>query len=524
MNGKQSQIIEQINAIKLKLNKYTNLKLYDKVNEYLQNLSRFNLNEDILTRTDIMNCLRDLRNNPTLTSKVNDLIRKFKTDALKTTNIKPDGQVAPSANKSVVANSKPAIGSKPNEVNKASNSKNLSSSSSASSLSNRKSTTVIEIKAQSNKKRLINEKPKFQEDENISKKPKLSLTDYKLLKGNNPESKSNDSRGSSSSGSSSQYEIEYDPNLVDSYSPTPRNGLSKSKTQQIIMPPVPSVPLDKIIINEPYEQINSVNTSTGNSMIGSKNSQISKYSSLLSNPTSKAVNSLVNDDEELSQIMKQKGQQKQILYTGKRNLHGNSTQVPKLFDLSVRVLIEHLDDLPNKISIYNTINDFPIAFGLIKPVLERANAKQLENCENYSPNLLDDSDYIWKKICEREFRKLEPPEEDESWRELYFKKLDEREEEFQRARKLISSKQQAKPKERQTQLATVKFVSANRSVKQKITTSDSSGPVRTMIPLDSGSSFKRSSNSNSRFGPPQPAMSQGRKAIMKMIKKSTSRR
>jgi hypothetical protein len=132
-------------------------------------------------------------------------------------------------------------------------------------------------------------------------------------------------------------------------------------------------------------------------------------------------------------------------------------------------------------------------------------------------NLLDDSDYIWKKICEREFRKLEPPEEDESWRELYFvilcllisiqmnrflfiwkkktlfkkKKLDEREEEFQRARKLISSKQQAKPKERQTQLATVRFVSANRSVKQKIATSDSSGPVRTMIPLDSGSSFKR---------------------------------
>jgi hypothetical protein len=33
-----------------------------------------------------------------------------------------------------------------------------------------------------------------------------------------------------------------------------------------------------------------------------------------------------------------------------------------------------------------------------------------------------------------------------------------------------------------------------------------------------------SASSNSRFGPPQPAMSQGRKAIMKMIKKSTSRR
>jgi len=35
-------------------------------------------------------------------------------------------------------------------------------------------------------------------------------------------------------------------------------------------------------------------------------------------------------------------------------------------------------------------------------------------------NLLEDTDYIWKKICEREFKELEPPEEDESWRELYF--------------------------------------------------------------------------------------------------------
>lgn len=31
MNEKNSQIVEQVNAIKLKLNKYTNLKSYDKV-------------------------------------------------------------------------------------------------------------------------------------------------------------------------------------------------------------------------------------------------------------------------------------------------------------------------------------------------------------------------------------------------------------------------------------------------------------------------------------------------------------
>lgn len=30
-------------------------------------------------------------------------------------------------------------------------------------------------------------------------------------------------------------------------------------------------------------------------------------------------------------------------------------------------------------------HDFAIAFELLKPVLEKANAKQLENIENYSP-------------------------------------------------------------------------------------------------------------------------------------------
>jgi hypothetical protein len=30
-------------------------------------------------------------------------------------------------------------------------------------------------------------------------------------------------------------------------------------------------------------------------------------------------------------------------------------------------------------------HDFAIAFDLLKPVLEKANAKQLENIENYSP-------------------------------------------------------------------------------------------------------------------------------------------
>jgi hypothetical protein len=36
---------------------------------------------------------------------------------------------------------------------------------------------------------------------------------------------------------------------------------------------------------------------------------------------------------------------------------------------------------------------------------------------------LEDTDYIWKKLSEQEFKKIEAPEEDESWRELYFVKI-----------------------------------------------------------------------------------------------------
>lgn len=33
----------------------------------------------------------------------------------------------------------------------------------------------------------------------------------------------------------------------------------------------------------------------------------------------------------------------------------------------------------------DAVNDFPLAFDLIKPILERANAKQLQTIEYYSP-------------------------------------------------------------------------------------------------------------------------------------------
>ena len=328
-----------------------------------------------------MNCLRDLKNkeNPSFSSKANDLIKKFKNDALTKPSIKPDTKsipnkatTKPSENKQ--ANTKPNDSNKAKQVATQSTNQIKKDATNSSTIANKKPTTDA-AKTNLVKKRpsTANEKPKSNvELENASKKAKISFSDYKLLKGSNPETRSessNDNRGSTSS-SSSQYEIESDLNSIDTYSPTPKNILSDSKPnsrlgsslndkQKIIVPPVPSTPLDNILITkveayEPYSVSNQTNSLTTN--FGGMKNSISKYTSSLKNSTSKIDNDDSMDDV-LAKIMREKGQKKQILYTGKRNV-GQINQVSKLYDMSIKVLTDTLDDLPNRISIYSKISIF----------------------------------------------------------------------------------------------------------------------------------------------------------------------
>ncbi len=315
-----------------------------------------------------MNCLKDLKNkeNPAFSTKANDLIKKFKQELITTS--KPV-QVNPKAN----------ILSNENKLKKESGDllakKTTTTSTSNTVLENKN--TIVKKRPSSTTNDLVKPKNlKTNDDSNssLSKKPKLSFADYKLLKGSGGhESKSeslSDSRGSSSS-SSCQYEVESD--LADSYSPTPKNILSvnssssstatksnsandQTKQKKIISPPVPLEPLGKILINETkgknvvaYEPTKIVPLT---SSLGTKN-MISKYASLIPNSVPKEVNTCITDDDALSKIMKQKGQHKQILYTGKRNMNGNLAVVPKLFDMCVRVLTGTLNELPNRISIYS---------------------------------------------------------------------------------------------------------------------------------------------------------------------------
>ena len=117
--------------------------------------------------------------------------------------------------------------------------------------------------------------------------------------------------------------------------------------------------LDNILITkveayEPYSVSNQTNSLTTN--FGGMKNSISKYTSSLKNSTSKIDNDDSMDDV-LAKIMREKGQKKQILYTGKRNV-GQINQVSKLYDMSIKVLTDTLDDLPNRISIYSKISIF----------------------------------------------------------------------------------------------------------------------------------------------------------------------
>jgi hypothetical protein len=319
-----------------------------------------------------MNCLKDLKNkeNPAFSTKANDLMKKFKQEL--TTTSKP-GQVNPKVN----------ILSNENKQKKESGDLLAKKITTSTAILENKN-TIAKKRPSSTTNDLVKPKNlKTNDDSNssLSKKPKLSFADYKLLKGSGAsggqESKSeslSDSRGSSSS-SSCQYEVESD--LADSYSPTPKNILSvnsstttatksnsandQTKQKKIISPPVPLEPLGKILINETkgknvvaYEPTKIVPLT---SSLGTKNI-ISKYASLIPNSVPKEVNTSITDDDALSKIMKQKGQHKQILYTGKRNMNGNLAVVPKLFDMCVRVLTGTLNELPNRISIYSKSHFF----------------------------------------------------------------------------------------------------------------------------------------------------------------------
>ncbi|XP_038605803.1 elongin-A-like [Tachyglossus aculeatus] len=132
---------------------------------------------------------------------------------------------------------------------------------------------------------------------------------------------------------------------------------------------------------------------------------------------------------------------KMQVYSGSKTTH-----LPKMLSLYVqciRVLQNNLDSL-------REVGGVP--FELLEPVLERCTPKQLIHIEDCNPTFMEEDDHLWMKHCQREF-KNESLLEYESWREMYLRLFDQREQKLKTLTKNIISAQSEKPRGRQVKMA-----------------------------------------------------------------------
>jgi len=500
--------VEKLSQIKRKLVKYSdpNEKNVEKISHYLNQLKSFkNINNEVLEETGLIECLKKMKKkqDADYSKEAEDVLNRWKS-ILAGESAPKEGGVRENNNNKAASQVKPVHEKRPSTTNLVSMSE--------------------------------------------SKKPKLSLDDYK---------------DKLSTTIKKEPQHHHHIEKIDSLNRSLKNIDTIKKQQQIkpesksppqtIDVPLPTMPLNDILSSLMPSSKPAASTNGGGSQYQS-NGGIENRRSLPQHALPTASTALFkgpSEDEILSNIFSSK-HSKKMLYTGRRQVDGPSGgyQPSRLHDLASRVLIDNLNDLPTRIAAYNAMNDFPVAFDLIKGVLDRANAKQLKTIEYYSPHLLVDTDDMWKRISEQEFKNVHDRDADEeTWREYYFRKSDEREAKLQKARDAVSRLQANKPKERQTQMATVKFVSStsSRPIIQAFPKSFDSGaqtkaksnhvmPVKTTesIPVRKiihdtpgirrpGSAVGAAINSKRPGANATPAMSQGMKATMKLIKKSIRR-
>ncbi|CDW52578.1 Elongin A domain containing protein [Trichuris trichiura] len=118
----------------------------------------------------------------------------------------------------------------------------------------------------------------------------------------------------------------------------------------------------------------------------------------------------------LEDVLRKKNKSRTQIYAGKK--HAAVERVSSLFECCLRVLCDNIDALGYTGGI---------PFDILQPILLRATPAQLCNIESYNPYLIEDTDFIWKKHCNREFAGAEPDiDAGETYRDLYERKTEER--------------------------------------------------------------------------------------------------
>ncbi|XP_075765232.1 elongin-A isoform X1 [Pelodiscus sinensis] len=201
-----------------------------------------------------------------------------------------------------------------------------------------------------------------------------------------------------------------------------QSGTSKpKKVPTDVMPTLPDIPLPAIQAN--YRPLPSLESIT------------------FSQTKRKTVSSPVEEGE--AGFTGRRLNSKMQVYSGSK-----SAYLPKmmsLYEQCIRVLNNNID------SIYEVGG---VPFSVLEPVLERCTPDQLYRIEECNHVLIEDTDQLWHNHCVRDFKK-EKPEEFESWREMYLRLHDAREQRLLMLTQNIRSAHANKPKGRVAKMAFV---------------------------------------------------------------------
>ncbi|XP_065202608.1 transcription elongation factor B polypeptide 3-like [Planococcus citri] len=148
----------------------------------------------------------------------------------------------------------------------------------------------------------------------------------------------------------------------------------------------------------------------------------------------------ISEEEALNSMTTTKNQRTKVFSGCKSRI---SVKFPTLFELCVRILQDNFDSL-----------EFTggVPFDVLKPILEKVTAEQLGRFEHYNPYLIGETDELWAYHVKKHFSRAKRLEL-ESWRDVYMRCVDEREEKLQSLTENISQSMANSAPVRKTKLA-----------------------------------------------------------------------
>ncbi|NXN40650.1 ELOA1 protein, partial [Rhinoptilus africanus] len=234
-------------------------------------------------------------------------------------------------------------------------------------------------------------------------------------------SKQNGSKASANSSTLSQKSLSHKRASEKKAEKEPPEAPKPKRILLDVVPTLPDIPLPPIQAN--YRPLPSIDSIT------------------CSQTKRKAVSSPVEESE--AGFTGRRLNSKMQVYSGSKTAY-----LPKMMTLyqqCIRVLSNNID------SIYEVGG---VPFSVLEPVLERCTPEQLYRIEECNHVLVEDTDQLWHNHCLRDF-KNEKPEEFESWREMYLRLHDAREQRLLMLARNIGSAHANKPKGRVAKMAFV---------------------------------------------------------------------